>query len=174
MKNTTNPFTIATIFIEDQLQQIAYQVRTLENASIDEVDNISKKVKSAFRNIDRQHAQTKSLIISALFEYEPGVVQAFADSQLAHQLLGQKVQEQVKAFTARLSNAEKATAAALLIHQFNKYRLALHECLSREEVSLFPLLKRYYADTDLLKIKGQVEQTLIPQETHSASLDLVY
>jgi hypothetical protein len=155
MKKNPSPFIVTSIIIEDALQHLDYLVKALESVSADANENLYKEVRSAMQTIDRQHARTKSQVLSALFEYELGVVQAFSDNQIGHQLLGQKVQELTKALSHSLTTSERATTVASLIHHYNKYRIALHECLSREEVTLLPLLKRYYNEPELMRMREQ-------------------
>lgn len=173
MKNKPNPFIASNFIIESQLQNITYQLKALDGASPDHLNDLYMEIKSAMRVIDKQLAKTKSVVFSALFnyEYEPGVVQAFADNQLKHQSLGLRVQEIAKSLMNCISSSEKATTSAALIHHFNKYRLALHECLSREEVALLPLLHRYYNEKELMKMQVQLEQALVLSTPPSQSLN---
>jgi hypothetical protein len=75
-------------------------------------------------------------------------------------MMGQTMLEIAEALFLYTTPPEKATAIAALIHHFNKYSSALHENTNREEVTLTPLLQRYYNEEEIMLMKAQVEQAL--------------
>ncbi|ANE50608.1 hypothetical protein [Flavisolibacter tropicus] len=158
MKNKPNPFSITSHIIEERLQNIDNELKVLDRSAEKSFLTVYNQIKYAIRAIDKQHAKTMSVVMSALAEYEPGVVQAFADHTIVHQMLGQKLLEKTEALL--LHSSEKATATAALIHQFNKYSTVIHENINREEVTLRPLLLRYYDEQEMALMQVQIEQVL--------------
>jgi hypothetical protein len=160
MKNKPNPFIASNLIIEEQLQHITYQLKELDKSAERNVLDFYNKIKYAMRAIDKQHAKTLSVVMAALSEYEPGVLHAFANNQMVHQIMGQTLLEIAEALFLYTTPPEKATAIAALTHHFNKYSSTIHENTNREEVTLTPLLQRYYNEEEIMLMKAQVEQAL--------------
>jgi predicted component of type VI protein secretion system len=160
MKNKPNPFIPSSLVIKEQLQNINDQLKALEKGAVKNVLEAYNQIKYAIRAIDKQHAKTMSVVMAALSAYEPGVVHAFADNQLAPQMMGQKMLQITEALFLYTAPTEKATATAALIHQSNKYSFTLHEHINKEEVTLLPLLQRYYNEEEMLLMQIQIEQVL--------------
>jgi hypothetical protein len=163
MKNRPNPFTASNLIIEERLKHIESVLKAIDNATKDNPFDVYQEIKYSIRAIDKQHAKTISVVLAALVEYEPGVVHAFADYQQTHQMLGLKMLDAAETLVISTTPLEKATAAAALIHRFNKYSAAIHENTSREEVTLLPLLKRYYNGEEIMIMQVQAEQALVTQ-----------
>lgn len=158
MKNKPNPFIVTSHIIEEQLQNIDNELKLLDRSTEKNLLTVYNQIKYALRAIDKQHTKTMSVVMTALAEYEPGVVQAFTDHQFLHQMMGQKLLEKTEALF--LHTSEKVTATAALIHHFNKYSSVIHENINMEEVTLLPLLLRYYDEQEIRIMQVQIEQAL--------------
>lgn len=160
MKNKPNPFVASNLVVEEQLQNIAAVVKVAEKATKESLFEVYSNIKYAIRAIDKQHAKTTTIVMAALVEYEPGVVDAFTGYEVNHQTLGVKMLEATESLLLSISPTEKATAVAALTHHYNKYSAAIHENAFREEATLLPLLKRYYNEEEIKLMQVQVEQAL--------------
>jgi len=144
--------------IEEQLQYISNRLKEIENSSTSSLFELYKTIKAALQSIGRQQIRTKAAVLQALVEYEPRVVQAFADNHVEYQRFELKILDIANALLYSIAPLEKATLAAALVHYFNKYNIAIHETLSKEEATLLPLLYRYYNEQELTKIQMSLEQ----------------
>ena len=167
MKNRPNPFNASSLIIEEQLQHIASVLKAIDNATKDTPFDVYQEIKYTIRAIDKQHAKTLSVVLAVLVEYEPGVAHAFADYQQTHQTLGLKMLDAAETLLISTTPTERATAAAALIHSFNKYSVAIHENASREEATLLPLLNRYYNAEEIMIMQAQAEQALAAQRLNT-------
>ncbi|HYH14970.1 MAG TPA: hypothetical protein VD794_07115, partial [Flavisolibacter sp.] len=153
MNSTSTPFTAKRHFIEEQLLRITIRLKNIDNTTNDDFLAIYQELQQAFQSIEKCYVELKFIVLTALIEYEPGVVYAFADNHLLHEMLGLKIVEIAEGVLLSESRLEKATGIASLIYHFNKYYMAIHENMYLEEATLLPLLKRYYNDDELLNIR---------------------
>lgn len=174
MKNKPTPFIASYLIIEEQLKKIAHTLKEIEDNSVNRTIDAYDIIKTAIGVIDEQHARTRSIVLSALIDFEPGVVYAFADNQLDYQMLGLKLLELGVTLSQSSTPLEKATTVATLIHHFNKYSIAIHENMSREEATLLPLLYRYYDDKDITMMQMRAEQRLSIKHLYQPHLEPSY
>ena len=155
MNSTPTPFNSTRVFIEEQLLAITTKLKSIDPSKRDNLFAIYKDAKRTFYSIEKHQAALRSIVFSALVEYEPSVVYAFSDNHLPHEVLGLKILEIAETLLHSESAAETATGIAALIHHFNKYSTALYENIYREEATLLPLLKRYYSEEALAAMQIQ-------------------
>ena len=114
-----------------------------------------------------EHARKEdSIILPAITEYEPSIVDCFESEHALDSALGEQLVVSMEAFRTISGSSEKILAGYQLNTAFVEFMVFNLEHMAKEENIINPILWRYYTDEEIGKIQKKIIDTTEPWFMH--------
>ena len=134
-----------------------------------EADPVSERLNQLLDIFERHAEHEDRMVLPLLQDYEPGVVDAFAQQHVTDHALIQRLKGFLMALECAISSEAKKELGASLTSAYIEFMIFNLQHMQKEETLLNKMLWRYYSDEELAGVNQKIVSSIPVDEAAVAS-----
>ena len=146
------------------LYDTALKLQQTNFANAEESEAILEQLKQTLDVFDKHAEHEDHVVLPAIQQYEPSIVDAFVQEHILDHQLAEKMRAQLAAFEVATTPADKLNAGNGILHAFIAFMTFNLDHMAKEETVINERLWRYYSDAEIIGMNQRIIANIPPEE----------
>ena len=142
----------------------ALKLQQTNFANAEESEAILEQLKQTLDVFDKHAEHEDHGVLPAIQQYEPSIVDAFAQEHILDHQLAENMRSQLAAFETATTPADKLKAGNGILHAFIAFMSFNLDHMAKEETVINERLWRYYSDAEIIGMNQRIVASISPEE----------
>ena len=146
------------------LYDTALTLQQTNFANTEEAEAVLEQLKQTLNVFDKHAEHEDHGVLPAIQQYEPSIVDAFAQEHILDHQLAENMRAQLAAFDVATTPADRLNAGNGILHAFIAFMTFNLDHMAKEETVINERLWRYYSDAEIIAMNQRIIASIPPEE----------
>ena len=146
------------------LYDTALTLQQTNFANAEEAEAVLEQLKQTLNVFDKHAEHEDHGVLPAIQQYEPSIVDAFAQEHILDHQLAENMRAQLAAFDVATTPADRLNAGNGILHAFIAFMTFNLDHMAKEETVINERLWRYYSDAEIIAMNQRIIASIPPEE----------